>query len=269
MNDELYEVTSLKPKKKNYEIIIRDEEKKDKTFLVSEDIVVDFRLVKGKVLTKTKYKEFVNSANVDKIYQKVLYYATYKQRSVKDVWDYLNKKQILDSDKQYYIDKLKKVSILDDNSYAKNYVFEAFNYKLLGPKKIIRDLKLKDIDKEIYETYISSISHDEIIHNIETLFFKKLRELKNCSVRKAMMSLKTYIANKGYDFDDVEKVIKKHQDEIIKQSDEDKAIEKDFEIASNQYEKRKPKENKKSYIIKKLSAKGYSYSKIKSLLERN
>lgn len=262
----MYKVISFKKNRKNYEVIIMDETNKETKYSVSEDLIVDFRLVRKKILSEIEFLAFVNATHKDKIYQKVLYFATYKQRSEKEVKTYLTKKQVLEIDQLYYIDKLRKVSILNDDSYTKNYVFEAFNYKLLGPRKIIRDLKLKGIEKGMYEPYISELKHDDIIKNIETLFYKKYRGYKNCSLKKAVASIKTFLANKGYNFIDVDLVINRNFSILSENVNEKQAIKRDYEIIAKNYERKQPKQNKKQYIITKLLAKGYEYSEIKKLI---
>ncbi len=262
----MYIVTESKPYKRKYLIKIKTT-KKEEEFIISEDLMVEFRLVKNKELEKETFLKFKEAFKRDELYQKVLHYALYKQRCTYDIEQYLDKKQIFNNNQEYYLDKLRKTGILDDQSYVQNYVNEAFNYKRYGPQKIMYDLSKKQIDKSLYQPELDKIKEKDQINNIEILFNKKLKSIKNKSIKVAIQNIKQYITNKGYHYALVNNVVDNLRYEIEKNLDEDQSLNKDYLIAKKKYSKDKTKEYQN--ILAYLLRKGYTYNKIKKRMEAN
>lgn len=256
----MYIVTESKPYKKKYIIKIKTPNKEEE-YIVSEDLMVDFRLVKDKELEKETFLKFKEESKRDEQYQKVLHYALFKQRCSYDIKKYLEKKDIYNENQDYYLNKLIKSGILNDQSYVENYVNEAFNYKLNGPGKIIYELSKKEINKNLYQPEIDKISDSDIVNNIEIIIKKKIKSIKHKSLQVTIQNLKQFIINKGYSYEIVNQVIDRLKDEISNFIDEDNALDKDYMIAKKKYSKDKTKEyqNILSYLLRK----GYSYNKIK------
>ena len=256
----LYQVVELKRVKRKYLVIIKTD-KSEEDYLLSEDLIVEYRLVKGKELEKKTYLVFKESYKRDVLYQKVLHYALYKQRCTSEITDYLTKHNILKQDQIYYLNKLINASILDDSKYATNFIQEAFEFKKYGLKKIIYDLKQKRIDSTLYTKIIAEITNKQITENIDYLYQKKLKSTKNKSINRAVQDIKQFIIRKGYDYALVNKVIESKKSEIINSVSEDDALDKDYLIAKKKYSKKPEKEyqNTISYLLRK----GYTYNKIK------
>ncbi|XMB71980.1 RecX family transcriptional regulator [Mycoplasmatota bacterium WC30] len=256
----LYQVVELKRVKRKYLVIIKTD-KSEEDYLLSEDLLVEYRLVKGKELEKKTYQSFKESYKRDELYQKVLHYALYKQRCTYEVIEYLTKRDILKQDQIYYLNKLRNARILDDASYTKNFIQEAFEFKKYGLKKIVYELKQKHIDSALYEKAISQIKTSQVIDNINFLYQKKLRSTKNKSTNKAIQDIKQFIIRKGYDYSLVNQTIESKRAEIANSVSEDDALDKDYLIAKKKYSKKPEKEyqNILSYLLRK----GYTYNKIK------
>lgn len=256
----MYKVVESKPMKRKYLVIIKTP-KKEEEFILSEDLMVEFRLVKGKELDKEQFFAFKEAYKRDELYQKVLHYALYKQRCTYEIKTYLEKKNIPEDNYDYYLNKLKKSGILDDENFCENYVNETFNFKLFGPDKIVYELSKKHLHKNIYQKYLDSISMKEIERNVESLLQKKLKSIRKGSYKKAISDIKQFIVHKGYRFDVVNRIVDEFKDDIRKQIPEDESLEKDFQYALKKYQKDKTKEYKN--ILAYLLRKGYSYNKIK------
>lgn len=259
----MYLVESVKPlRKKKYLITIKTL-KKSKEYEISEDILVEFRLVKDKTLSEKDFKAFEFANQRDVFYQKVLHYALYKIRCTKEITDYLTKKGIPSADFPFYLKKLKKNGVLDDLRYTEIYVRESFEFKKIGPKKITYELNKKSISKAMYEPFIKKIHDAEIEENLDYLFKKKLASIKHKSITFAKQSLSQNLINKGYNYDVVKAFIDKNNTLIQQTVMEDKSIQRDFELATKKY---KDSINKTKNILAYLLRKGYGYSKIKETL---
>lgn len=262
----MYTVTHLERlKNKKYSVIIKSEEQ-TVNFEISEDLLIEFRVVIGKVLPKSDFKKFVVANDRDIVYQKVLHYALYKMRCTKEVKDYLTKKKIPFEEQPYYLNKLTRSRILDDLKYADIFVRESIEFKKIGPDKIIYELEKKKIDKNTYQQFIDRIKPSEIDENLDYLFHKKLHSMKNKSIKIAMQNIKQFLITKGYNYEVVSHFVEKSIEEIKSTINEDAILEKDYLIAKKKYSTSK---NSRTNTISNLLRKGYDYQKIKAIIGDN
>jgi regulatory protein len=259
----LYTVTRLEALKNRRYLVSIKLDNKTKKLDVSEDIMVEFRLVNDKVISKTDFKKLVIANDRDIVYQKVLHYALFKMRCVKDVKDYLTKNKIPYEEQSYYLSKLTKTKILDDLKYAEIYVRESFDFKKIGPNKIVFELNKKKIDREIYDQFIEKIKPVDIEENLNHLFNKKLNSIKNKSINIATQNIKQFLVTKGYSFESVASFVDKSKTLIRAKINEDEILEKDYLIAERKYKK---STNKRMNIISYLLRKGYDYGKVKMMM---
>ena len=259
----LIKVKEVKTKSKKY-IVVFEVENEDKEFTLSEELLVEYRLVNGKELDTKTYQKFLKDYAQDIIYQKVLHYALYKQRCTKEIVDYLKRIKVEESEYAYFLRKLYTSRILDDGSYARNFIEESFEYKKQGKKKIIFALNQKHIKPEIYMPFIENISEKAEIENVQYLINKKISSLKPQSERNAIQKLKQSLLNLGYNSSLVDSLISQNMNDLIQKSDEDTALSKDILTAKRKYRDLETKKTEK--ILAYLLRKGYAYHKIKSKL---
>ena len=260
----MFKVIDLSKKGKNYQVIIKRNDK-EKTYLVSEDLVIEYRLVIGKEFDQKQMDKLLEEINRDAIYQKVLKYALYKPRTKKEIFVYLDKLKI--EKFGYYITKLEKTKLLNDDLYAKNYIDDAINFKKIGPRKIYEDLRIKGIQEEKIVLYLESYNQATIIENIRYNLEKKVKSISNKTFLQAKKVLINFLLNKGFDYNDINHQINDSLDLIDKYIDENKIIKKEIAYLKEKYHKKEQKLPLKQYLIQKLLAKGYQYNIIKEYLE--
>jgi len=234
---------------------------------VSDEIILEFRLVKGKQIDEETYLALKENILHDRYRQKLLHYATYKPRTIKEARDYLSQFDIPEKAKAKYIQKLMDGKILDDDIYVKNYIDEYSHFRLIGPRKIEFDLIGKGIDRQKVNQMMGLYSTKLMKENIEKLIEKKLKSSKNKPLNKIKQTIKAYVVNKGYDYDLVQSVLDAMTATIEDHNDEDIAIQKDYDKYLRKYKKSNQSHSFKSYVIPKLMQKGYGYHKIIELLE--
>ena len=260
----MFKVTNLVKKGKNYLITIKDEIK-EYVFKVSEDLIIEYRLLVGKEFDQKEFNSLVNAINKDAYYQKVLNYALFKPRTKKEIFTYLDKLKI--EDYGYYLNKLEKLKLIDDLLYAENYINDAFNFKRVGPRKITDDLKLKGIKNELININLNKFKNKTHLENLEFWLEKKLRTLNNKPFYQTQKMLMNFLINKGFDYEDVTSVVNQNQEKIKKEINEDEIIIKEIKYLTTKYHKKDLKVSLNQYLINKLLAKGYQYSIIKKHLE--
>lgn len=128
----MYNVKNLVKKGKNYQLTMENNDQ-ETTFNVSEDLIVEYRLLQGKVIEDNQFKTIKAAINRDSYYQKVLKFALFKPRTRKEIFAYLDKLQV--EEYGYYLTKLEKLKLLDDDSYTKNFVHEAIFFQAVRSKE--------------------------------------------------------------------------------------------------------------------------------------
>lgn len=146
------EIKSYKKVKGNlYEVIIDDEKVE-----LYDDIIIKYNLLLKKDLDKKEFNRLINENDSLSAYYKCLKYINTKLRSEKEIYNYLKRFNILDSDILKTIDKLKKDGYLDINLYLKSYIKDQLNFSNNGPYRIKNNLiglgfKEPDIDNYLEE----------------------------------------------------------------------------------------------------------------------
>ncbi len=260
----MYKVTDLTQKGKNYLVKIAHEEKVVE-YKVSEDLVIEFRLLVGKEFEQKQMQKINEAINKDANYQKVLHYALFKPRTKKEIFTYLEKLKI--EDFGYYLTKLDKLKLINDQLYAENYVSDAINFKKDGPKKILEDLRKKGIALEDINHQLNNYAQSLLEENIKYWLDKKLRTTKNKPYYQTKNMIITFLLNKGFDYGDVNSVFSSNKEIIANDIDEESLIIKEISYLKTKYLKKEQKLTLNQYLTNKLLAKGYQYSIIKKYLE--
>ncbi len=260
----MYNVKKLVKKGKNYQLTIENEDQ-ETTFNVSEDLIVEYRLLQGKTIEENQFKIIKAAINRDSYYQKVLKFALFKPRTRKEIFAYLDKLQV--EEYAYYLTKLEKMKLLDDDSYTKNFVHEAVFFKRSGPRKISEELRLKGIKIESINESLSIYNEIQLQDNINFWLEKKVKSLQGKPFYKAKKSLIDFCMGKGFDYEDISPLIGNFQSESSSKTDELKLLSKEASYLKEKYQKKAPKQSLNQFLITKLLAKGYRYELIKKYLE--
>lgn len=262
----MVQVKALEKKNKKY-IVTLTFDGKESVHEVSEDLILEYRLVYGKVLDDQRYKELMFALNNDKYRQKLMHYCAFKPRTIQEARVYLSQFDMTEKAKETLLNKFVDMHLLDDDIYSKNYILEYAQYRLIGPKKIFFDLTQKGIETSLINQHMVEYPISLMKDNILKWFEKKLKSSKNKPFHKLKASLMSYIVNKGYEYEMVQTVIDAHMDQMNTMNDEDAALQKDFDDYLRKYRKSNQSQSLKQYCLPKLLQKGYGYYKVSKLFE--
>ncbi len=113
------------------------------TLRVSEDLLVRFRLLKGKELSEEELKEIKKSAGFDLGLQQAMNYISYQLRSEMEVRTYLKDKEIEKQDRDLVVERLKELNLIDDKNYGESYIRTQVRMSDKGPVVISQQLRKK------------------------------------------------------------------------------------------------------------------------------
>lgn len=144
---------------------------------------------------------------LDKFYERTLRFLSFRQRSEKEIRDYLKKKDADDLTAKKIIDKLKEHKFLNDEEFAKWWVEQRTRVKPKADRVIKYELKQKGIDLKIIESLFENEDRSDFEKAL-VLAEKKMKRLDKLEdKRKVYERLGRFLASKGFNYDTIKEVI--------------------------------------------------------------
>lgn len=227
----------------------------DEDYLVNEDQIVSYRLIKGNVLDQKTYKTLMTDVNNTVYYNKTLHFIDFKPRTKKEINEYLTKFQLDESTINKIIKKLEKIGFIDDERYANRYTEELIR-KGKGKKAIYNLLIKKGIEQDLINENLSKYEKDDEFANALRIAEKLVKPESDYPIKKQKMQLIEKLLREGYG-----------QDAINYAMSNITFTDNSQERLIKEYEKLQDKNIEKEKIIARLLAKGYEYSDIKRILK--
>lgn len=265
----MVKVRNLVPNNKEFSVTFLLNDDSETTLMTTEDLVVEYRLVPGKILDDFAFLSFQKAHNNNVFYQKAFSYGARYPQSRWEMKEYLLKKNCPETEIAGILSRLEKKHIIDDSRYVSLYLEDHVKNRLEGPVKVSFDLKQKGIAKALIEQELSSITPKELNDGLESLFDKKLSSFARSSKRKAMNDMIRFLTNKGYDLEMVRHFVEQKSDCFSNDRDEDLLLKKEIQKCfSHLHIEGKPTQEQSVKIIRQLLGKGFAYPSIKKQLER-
>lgn len=210
-------VTSVEPQKKNpkrFNIFL------DGVFAfgADEDLVVDFRLIPGKIIDPQDLDKLVFEAEVGKLMERMYGWFGMRGRSEKETRDYLRnlsfKRKLKDKDElspmvvDRLIEKLKQKGMLNDLEFAKAWVESKSKKK--GKNIIQTELYKKGINREVIEEVLNNESGIMNQGDVaEKVLEKRLDRWKGLPLMDRKRKAYEFLMRRGFEYDVVKDVVEK------------------------------------------------------------
>ena len=244
----------VKLKREMYDVLFDD----GQSIKVHEESLVRYVLIPGKELDESEFNEIVQNIQYDQAYVAAIKYISYKIRSVKEMFDYLNEDYEVDIIRQT-VYRLENEGYLNDENYAKALRNTLLNTTDKGPGHLKRELKKHDIKESVILNETEAF--DDLIdaERMNKLKDKFLRTHRGSYVQ-FKQKLREKLTLRGYSGHHFEMI------DFNDDYDEDAYFEKDFEKYYNKYKKKESGFKLKQKMIAALMGKGYAYEKISEKL---
>ncbi|WP_161879668.1 recombination regulator RecX [Alkalibacterium sp. MB6] len=243
--------------KGRYNIFVNDEY----AFAVDDNLLVNYRLMKGMELTKEVIEELREKGEMSKAYQAALNYLNFKMRTEKEVRDHLKKKEYQSVDS--VIEKLKNHRFINDREYAISFVRTNYILKNDGPRKIEQALYKKGINKNDILEGLEEYKMDQQKENALALAEKTLNRQRNKSSREVIQKVREQLMLNGFSSEIIS--------EVMEEIDTEQSVDEEYESLEKQGEKawtRYSRKSKNRDLIQKTKAFLYSKGYPKELIER-
>lgn len=147
--------------------------------------------------------------NPQTAFTKALKYLSYKNRSVKEVFDYLLKKGYDNKEINEAIEKLMEYKFIDDRNFSEVFVRDR-QIKGRSKRMIGYELKQKGVNKDLTESTLENAQDD--LKTAQEYIEKRLQQFQRLDPEKRKQRIVGRLQSRGYSWDVIKKVLDKTGD---------------------------------------------------------
>ena len=194
-------ITKITTQKKNssrYSIYIDGEY----SFSLSDLALLEAKIAVGQELSAEEVKSLQESSELDKFYQRILNLLSLRSRSEYEIRTYLKKHNCPTDQADIILNKLSEKKYINDLAFSISWIQ---NRQLLRPSsktKLINELKIKGINKEIISQAFEETQPDEI-ESLKVIVEKK-RKLTRFQDNQKLMQ---YLIRQGFHYSEIKNVL--------------------------------------------------------------
>ncbi|MFC4401502.1 recombination regulator RecX [Gracilibacillus xinjiangensis] len=194
-------VSKISVQKKNkhrYNIFLKDKASEYYGFSVDEDLLISYHLHKGQELSQEVIEQIQEKDASYKVYTLSLKFLSYRMRSVQELINYLQKKDIEITFIDEVIHRLKNEGLLNDLAFSEALVRTRVETSVKGPLLIKKELIEKGVNQTIAEKALAQFPFTKQYEKVEQLIRKKMDRSSKKSFKQQMDSVKQSLLQKGY-----------------------------------------------------------------------
>ena len=139
-------------------------------------------------------------------FNRALKYLSLRQRSIKEIHDYLIKKQYSEEDINEAIKQLIELKFLNDDDFARSFI-ENRQRKGSSKKTIEFELKMKGVGKEQSEEILEDANSD--INTALTYIEKRLHQFERYDAEERKKKIIGRLRSRGFNWDIISVILKK------------------------------------------------------------
>lgn len=202
-------VTSVEPQKnpKRFNIFLDGQF----AFGVNEDLVVDYRLVSGKLLDTSDVEQLLFESEVGKLMDRIYRLFNIRQRSEKEVRNYLknlsfkrkmkNQGEISEAAIELLVNKLKQKRLLSDEEFARAWIEARRRSKKKGKIALKQELFQKGISRDLTEEALEEISEESEEVLAHQALEKKIKVWEKLPVVDLKKKAYEFLMRRGFEYD--------------------------------------------------------------------
>ena len=126
-------------------------------------------------------------------------YCAYQDRCHKEVTQKLRDMGMIPLAINEIIGHLIQKNYLDEERFAKSFARGKFKTKKWGKKRIVNELKQRDITKYNINIALKEIDEQEYLKTLDNLAKKRLRQISETNIQKRKRKLADYLLYRGWE----------------------------------------------------------------------
>lgn len=230
--------------------------------LLYDEIILKYNLLLKKEILP-KELEAIKKENVFfSCYYKGIQYLVYKNRSKKEISDYLKKQGYSSSDIERTIYLLEEKKMINEENYLEMFLYDQIHLTNNGPKKIMKKLIDLGFKEEIIVNKLAKIEKGIWQEKLERIIAKKLKSNRKDGSNKIKEKIVAYCFNEGFSKEDTLRVL-----EHAEIPNNYEALEKESLKLYNKLFAKYQGEELFFQLKGRLLRKGFSYDEVEEVLK--
>ncbi|MBS4209132.1 recombination regulator RecX [Bacillus sp. FJAT-50079] len=169
-------------------------------FGVDEEVLIRFRLRKGKEVTELEITQMQYEDEIRKALNAAIYFLSFRMRSEAEIRTYLKKKEWEEPVIQAVLHKLNEQKYIDDLEFAAAYVRTQVNGGKKGPGTIKKELKQKGVEDQFIDEALSFYNEEQQIDDAIQLGNKVAKKNSSLAERIVKQKIEQFLLTKGFPF---------------------------------------------------------------------
>jgi len=161
----------------------------------------DSNLKIGDTISPQRIDELKKQSDYGKLYAKALDYLARRKRSIKEMRDYLMRKDAAAEDSELIIRKLLDLKYLNDEDFARSWVVDRNDFKPTSRRKLFFELKQKGIEGSVIERVLDELNQEST--SLKRIIISKRKQKRYQDDTKLI----AYLCRNGFSYGDVKKAL--------------------------------------------------------------
>ena len=178
----------------------------DKSFLISYELYEELELKIEQEITVDTYNKLEEESSYQTAKKIAENFINYKMRTEQEVvnklYSHTKNMQVINKVIEYY----RKLNLLDDNRYAREFISTYMNYKKSSKKMTGFKLQQKGINNKVISKYLDEIDDELELENAKELYEKKFSNIDLSDFKQKQKAYR-FLASKGFSYDIINRII--------------------------------------------------------------
>lgn len=174
---------------------------------ISGKVITDNELLLKKDIDKGLYDKLHIDNTINNLYKAAIKYINIRLRSIKEIKDYLLKKESNIEIVDRVISKLIHDKYLDDDTFTKAFIKDKLRFTKMGDYKIRKELERLGVNSLIIEENIVCIDSSLLEDKIKKIIDKEIKVNKKYQGINLRNKIYNHLLSQGYSSQIVQKVI--------------------------------------------------------------
>jgi len=153
------------------------------------------------------FDEIEKGKHFQKVWNRLLRFASIRPRSQKELEDWFNKKKILRKHQLLMFSKLKRLNLIGDKKFALWWISQRMEFRPKGRKYLEWELREKGVSQNIIEDVFKNIKFDEKLL-AEKVLKKKNKYWRNLDSLDVKRKKIEFLRSKGFSWETIKEVLK-------------------------------------------------------------
>lgn len=190
-------------------------------FAVHEDIIVKYRLIKGKMISEEDVEELLLADEVKRAEYYGIRFLGIRPRTQMELIKHLHDKGFTDETIHQVCKTFHEKNYLDDQQFAHQWVMERMHLKPRGKQLLRYELNRKGVDSHIIDEAMDEISFEEELEAAKKIVLKKYSRPIFATGMEMRNKIGPFLQRKGFTYDVIISVLEQLKDSLIQGSDMD------------------------------------------------